>query len=99
MQSRISTLVQEYGWVHTGLGATGNIAFLVGSIFFLPALEHLKLYGTWLFIIGASLMLVGSLGNLLVKIYEARESRPRYRRSPARNHRRAADERYAQARP
>lgn len=66
----LKTLVQEFGWVHLGLGLTGNIAFFIGSIFFLPAFEHLKTYGVWLFIVGAGGMLIGSLGNLLVNLWQ-----------------------------
>tara|TARA_R110002012_G_scaffold116285_2_gene263887 strand:+ start:746 stop:874 length:129 start_codon:yes stop_codon:yes gene_type:complete len=29
--------------------------------------------GVWIFIVGSFLMLIGTLGNLLVKLYEARE--------------------------
>lgn len=75
-RSMVATLVQEYGWVHTGLGLFGNIAFFAGSFLFLPALEKYKLLGVWLFILGAGFMLIGALGNLLVKVYEARNGRP-----------------------
>ncbi|MEQ9607641.1 MAG: YrhK family protein [Kiloniellaceae bacterium] len=72
MQHPIRTLVQEFGWAHTGIGLIGNATFLTGSVFFLPAFEPWKTFGVWLFIVGASLMLVGSLGDVMVKIYEAR---------------------------
>ncbi len=72
MYTAIRTLVQEFGWIHTGLGLFGNFTFLAGSVLFLPAFEHLKSFGVWLFILGAIFMLVGALGDLLVKIYEAR---------------------------
>lgn len=70
MPNPIKTLVQEYGWVHLGIGLTGNLAFFVGSVFFLPSLERFKLLGIWLFIIGAGLMFIGALGRLLVDIFE-----------------------------
>lgn len=80
MTDAIRTLVQEYGWIHTGIGLLGNSLFLGGSIAFLPSLEtweavgmEWQTVGVWLFIVGAFLMLIGALGNLLVKIYEARE--------------------------
>lgn len=82
MSSPLKTLVQEYGWIHTGLGLLGNVAFFVGSVVFLPSLEkweavgvEWQTVGVWLFIFGSFFMLVGTAGNLLVKIYEAREKR------------------------
>lgn len=61
MEALLNHLVERYAWVHTGLGLLGNICFVVGSVFFLfPSLKHA---GTWLFIIGSSGMLLGSLGN------------------------------------
>lgn len=80
MSSPLKTLVQEYGWIHTGLGLLGNVAFFVGSVVFLPSLEkweavgvEWQTVGVWLFIFGSFFMLVGTAGNLLVKVYEARE--------------------------
>jgi len=75
MSSPLKTLVREFGWVHTGIGFTGNTAFFIGSIFFLPTLEAYKIWGIWLFIIGAGLMMVGAFGDLLVKIYEVQEKK------------------------
>lgn len=71
----LRTLVQDYGYIHTGISVIGNMTFFIGSIFFLPALEAFKTLGVWLFIIGSFLMLVGALGDLAVKIYDAREDR------------------------
>tara|TARA_Y100000766_G_C18427068_1_gene374901 strand:+ start:114 stop:368 length:255 start_codon:yes stop_codon:yes gene_type:complete len=82
MSSPLKTLVQEYGWIHTGLGLLGNVAFFVGSVVFLPSLEkweavgvEWQTVGVWLFIFGSFFMLVGTAGNLLVKVYEAREKK------------------------
>lgn len=58
--------VRNYEWIHTSLGLVGNTAFLVGSVFFLW--ESLRRAGTWLFIVGAFGMLVGSLGRAIVDI-------------------------------
>lgn len=66
----IKTVVEDFGWVHTGLGTLGNLLFFLGSILFLPTLEPFKTFGVILFILGAGLMLVGSLGDLLVKAWE-----------------------------
>ena len=61
----VEELVQDYEWFHTLFGIIGNVAFVVGSIFFL--FESLKTAGVWLFIIGSSGMLVGSLGQIVVR--------------------------------
>jgi hypothetical protein len=58
----------DFEWIHITLGLIGNLTFFVGSIFFLQ--ESLKIEGTWLFIIGSFLMLIGSIGNGLVRYVE-----------------------------
>ena len=73
MKSLLKTVVQDYGWIHTAIGAIGNFTFFVGSIFFLPSFKALLTVGVWLFILGSLLMLVGAIGDFLVKIYEAEE--------------------------
>ncbi|MAR91773.1 MAG: YrhK family protein [Pseudomonadota bacterium] len=70
MINPLRTLVQRYGWVHLSLGLIGNVAFFVGSVLFLPQLEPWKVVGTWLFIVGSFLMMIGSIGRLLVDIWE-----------------------------
>ncbi len=70
MANPIKTLVRDYGWVHLSLGLVGNVAFFGGSILFLPAFEPWKTVGVWLFVFGSALMMVGALGQLLVKLYE-----------------------------
>lgn len=69
MANPLKTLVQEYGWVHLTLGLFGNISFFVGSILFLPTFEPIKVWGVWLFIVGAFFMMIGALGRLLVSIW------------------------------
>ncbi len=66
----LKILVQDFGWVHLGLGLCGNAAFFVGSILFLPQFEPYKTIGVWLFIIGAFFMLLGAAGRLLVDIWD-----------------------------
>ena len=44
----------------------------VGSVLFLPSLEQWKIWGVWLFIVGAGFMLLGALGEFMVKYYERR---------------------------
>ena len=86
MGRALRTLVQDFGWIHTGIGVFGNTTFFVGSILFLPGLgtwqavgAKWQTVGVWLFIAGAFFMLVGAVGNLLVSIHEARDRR----RSPS----------------
>lgn len=55
----------NFEWIHIALGLLGNLLFFTGSVMFLY--ESLKTAGIWLFIVGAFLMLVGSIGNGLVK--------------------------------
>ena len=56
----------EYEWIHLSLGVVGNLLFFAGSILFLSE-GQLQVLGTWMFIAGSFLMLVGSMGNALVK--------------------------------
>lgn len=72
MASLARTIVQDYGWIHTGVGLTGNFCFVVGSVLFLPQFESQRLLGVWLFIVGSALMFVGALGDFMVKVYEKR---------------------------
>jgi hypothetical protein len=75
MKRLIKTLVQDYGWIHTAIGAIGNFIFFVGSIFFLPSEHSMLTAGVWLFIIGSLLMMFGAIGEIFVKIYDAEERR------------------------
>lgn len=61
----VREFVTEFEWIHITLGLIGNVSFLVGSVFFLW--ESLKTAGVWLFIIGATGMLIGSIGSGIVK--------------------------------
>ncbi|MEX1080754.1 MAG: YrhK family protein [Halofilum sp. (in: g-proteobacteria)] len=63
---RVGQLITEFRWVHTGLGLIGNLSFFVGSICFLWD-GLVKDVGVWLFIVGAFGMLLGSLGEAVVK--------------------------------
>jgi hypothetical protein len=56
--------VQDYEWIHTGIGLVGNLLFFVGSVLFLW--ESTQQTGVWLFIFGAGAMFVGSIGRGLV---------------------------------
>ncbi len=70
MSDPIRLIVEDYGWIHRGIGLFGNLAFLVGSVLFLPAFEPWKTIGVWLFILGAGAMLVGALGQFFVNLGE-----------------------------
>ena len=73
MTNPIRTLVRDYGWIHLSIGLTGNALFFVGSVLFLPKFDHLDPIPVWIFIVGSLLMLIGALGQLLVRIYETEE--------------------------
>ena len=62
----IKKILDDYEWVHTGLGIVGNVCFLVGSVLFLW--ESTKSTGVWLFIVGALGMLIGSVGAAVVRV-------------------------------
>jgi len=70
MKELIKTIVKDYEWIHLTLGLIGNFAFIIGSVFFLPRFEAYMTLGVWLFIIGSTLMFLGSFGTLLVKIWD-----------------------------
>lgn len=71
LKDALQTLFQEYEWVHLSLGLLGNVLFFVGSVFFLY--ESLKRLGIYAFIVGSFLMLVGSIGQAVVR-YESNDS-------------------------
>ncbi|MEZ5239643.1 MAG: YrhK family protein [Microthrixaceae bacterium] len=75
----VRALARRYRAVHTVLGMIGNTAFLVGSVFFLY--ESLKRIGTWLFIVGALGMLIGSIGSALVQWKSSEDADGSQRRS------------------
>ncbi|MGJ3233095.1 MAG: YrhK family protein [Oceanicaulis sp.] len=79
MARPLEVLVRDYEWIHLSVGLIGHVSFLTGSILFLPAFEPLKTLGVWLFIIGASAMLIGYAGRALVDFYESHEGRERSR--------------------
>jgi hypothetical protein len=68
MEDRSAALrafVKEYEWVHTLIGLFGNFLFFVGSVFFLW--QSWKVAGVWLFILGSFAMLLGSMGEALIR--------------------------------
>ncbi len=61
----LRTWLRHRSEIHTGLGLAGNVAFVIGSVFFL--FESLKTAGVWLFIVGSAGMLIGSIGRAIVE--------------------------------
>ena len=62
----LGTAVRDFPWLHLGLGLAGNLMFVVGSVlFFFKSVETAAI---WLFVVGSLGMLVGSIGELLVRI-------------------------------
>jgi len=69
----IRTLVLDYEHVHTAFGIAGNLLFVVGSVLFYKAFDQYYALAVSLFVIGSTLMLVGSVGNGLRRLWEHRE--------------------------
>lgn len=68
--SRVTELVRNFPWLHLGLGLVGNMLFLVGSImFFFPGVKTAAIWG---FVLGSAGMLIGSIGELLVRVDKRR---------------------------
>lgn len=63
--AEIRRLINDFRWVHIGLGLVGNTSFFAGSILFLW--ESTMLVGVWLFIAGSFGMMIGSMGEAVVK--------------------------------
>ncbi len=66
--------VHQYQWFHLAMGLLGNSTFVVGSVFFLW--EAWKPAGVWLFIIGSTGMLLGSIGAAIVAYERAKGRTP-----------------------
>jgi hypothetical protein len=66
----IRRYAHDVPWVHMGVALFGNIAFVIGSLFFLY--PELTRAGTWLFVVASWGLLVGVIGEILVR-YEAKQ--------------------------
>lgn len=66
----LGTTLRDFPWVHLGIGLLGNAAFFAGSIMFF--FDSVKVVAIWLFVIGSLGMLIGSLGELFVRIEKRR---------------------------
>lgn len=65
----IRRTTHDVPWIHLGVGAVGNLAFVVGSLMFLS--PEWTRTGTWLFVVASWGMLVGVLGEIAAR-YEGR---------------------------
>lgn len=66
----MGTPLRDFPWVHLGLGLVGNTLFVIGSVMFFWA--NVKTLAIWLFLLGSLGMLLGSVGELLVRIDKRR---------------------------
>lgn len=69
----IRTLVKKYEYIHTVVGIIGNLLFVAGSVLFYKAFEQYYTFAVSLFVLGSALMLIGSLGNGLRRLWQRRE--------------------------
>ncbi len=69
----LGTALHDFPWVHLGIGLAGNATFFIGSLMFFS--QHLKTVALWMFAVGSLGMLVGSLGELFVRIEKRREGK------------------------
>lgn len=77
----LEKLVSGYAWIHTSIGLTGNICFIIGSMMLMsPAWKQTAI---WFFLAGSIGMLVGNLGSALVMQLERRWRRQRRNRQNA----------------
>lgn len=65
----VRRFVRRYPLVHLGIGLFGNSTFFVGSVLFFW--DRTEPIGVWLFVLGSLGMLLGSLGDVLIR-YERR---------------------------
>jgi hypothetical protein len=75
----IRTLVQDYEHIHTTIGITGNLLFVVGSVLFYKDFDQYYTLAVTMFVVGSTFMLIGSVGSGLRRMAQRREER-----SPAR---------------
>lgn len=69
-RSWLGTALRDFPWIHLGIGLFGNLLFFVGSIMFFWS--SVKTLAIWLFVIGSLGMLLGSIGELLVRVERRR---------------------------
>lgn len=69
----IRTLVDDYRYIHLGIGLFGNAMFVAGSVLFLERFSQWHHLAVWLFILGSAGMFVGAMGKAAKDIHEAEE--------------------------
>jgi len=73
----IRTLVRDYEHIHTTIGISGNLLFVVGSVLFYTAFESYYTIAVSLFVVGSVCMLIGAVGNGLRRMEQRREDNAR----------------------
>ena len=69
----IGTALRDFPWVHLGMALFGNALFVAGSVMFFS--DSVKTLAIWLFVVGSFGMLLGSVGELLVRIEKRRRGK------------------------
>ncbi len=69
----VRKFVHQRPLVHLGIGIFGNSTFVVGSVLFLW--DRTEPAGVWLFILGSFGMLLGSVGEAVVRHEQHRARR------------------------
>jgi hypothetical protein len=67
---RLGAVLRDFPWVHLGLGLGGNVLFFVGSVLFFW--RTTMTVAIWIFVFGSLGMLIGSVGQLLVRVEKHR---------------------------
>ena len=67
---RLGEFLRAFPWIHLGIGLFGNSLFFIGSILFFW--QSVKTIAVWIFVLGSLGMLLGSLGELLVRVEKRR---------------------------
>ncbi|APE19108.1 hypothetical protein BOH72_12060 [Mycobacterium sp. WY10] len=62
----MGSCLRAFPWAHLAVGLLGNTLFVIGSVLFFW--ESVKTVAIWLFVIGSAGMLLGSVGELLIRI-------------------------------
>ena len=86
----LQALVRDFPYIHTSIGLFGNLLFFLGSILFFKTFETWHTLAVWMFVVGSAGMLLGSCGQILKSIYEARERRQDASAAASARHRMAA---------
>lgn len=58
-----------------GIGISGNLLFVVGSVLFYKAFGQYYALAVSMFVVGSIFMLIGSLGNGLRRVWQRREEK------------------------